>query len=127
MPGIVVDASVFGAIVFNEPDKPDAEALVADCDFYAPFLLAFEITNVARTKVIRSPSERLAIFSGLDMALDSGIQWTAVDFNETLALALETGLTAYDASYLYLAQTLGMPLATFDKKLHTAAHARGIR
>ena len=126
MPGIIVDASVFGAIAFNEPDKPDAEALVADYDFYAPFLLAFEITNVARTKVLRNPSEHLAIFSSLDMALGSEIHWTPVDFSETLSLAVETGLTAYDASYLYLAQTLGMPLATFDKKLSSTAQARGI-
>ena len=126
MPGKVVDASVVGAIAFNEPQKPDAESLVADHDVYAPFLLAFEITNVARTKAVRNPSERLAIFNGLDTALGSDIHWTGVDFRKTLALAIETGLTAYDASYLYLAQTLGMPLATFDRKLSSAAQARGI-
>lgn len=54
------------------------------------------------------------------------INWTTIDFNETLKLALDTGLTAYDASYLYLAQTLGIPLATFDRKLRAAARARGI-
>ena len=127
MPGIVIDASVFGAIVFNEPEKANAEALVVNRDVYAPFLLAFEITNVARTKIVRNPSERLAISIALAAALRSEIHWTEVDFNKTLLLAVETGLTAYDASYLYLAQTLGMPLATFDRKLGSAAHARGIR
>ena len=92
MPGIVVDASVVGAIAFNEPNE----------------------------------SERLAIFNGLDTALGSDIHWTGVDFNKTLSLALDTGLTAYDASYLYLAQTLGMPLATFDRELSSVAQARGI-
>ena len=58
--------------------------------------------------------------------LGSDIHWTGVDFNKTLSLALDTGLTAYDASYLYLAQTLGMPLATFDRKLRSVAQARGI-
>ena len=126
MPGIVIDASVLSAIAFNETEKPDAESLIANRDVYAPLLLAFEITNVARTKVVRNPSERFAIFNGLNTALSSEIHWTAVDFNETLKLALETGLTAYDASYLYLAQTLGMPLATFDRKLRATAQARGI-
>ncbi len=126
MPGKVVDASVVGAIAFNQPQKPDAEVLVADYDFYALFLLAFEIANVACTKVLRNPSERLAIFSGLNLALGSEIHWTPVEFSETLSLAVETGLTAYDASYLYLAQTLGLPLATFDRKLSSAAQARGI-
>ena len=127
MPGIVVDASVFGAIAFNEPQKPDAESLIAGRQVYAPRLLAFEITNVARTKVVSSPFERPVIFNGLSTALRSDINWTEVDFRKILDLALETDLTAYDASYLYLAQTLGMPLATFDRKLRTAAHARGIR
>ena len=58
--------------------------------------------------------------------LSGAIYWTKVDFNKTLELALETGLTAYDASYLYLAQTLSMPIATFDRKLSSAAQARGI-
>ena len=127
MPGIVVDASVFGAIAFNEPQKPNAESLIADRQVYAPRILAFEITNVARTKVVSSPFDRQVIFNGLGAALRSDISWTEVDFRKILELALETSLTAYDASYLYLSQTLGLPLATFDRKLSAAAHSRGIR
>ena len=127
MAGIVVDSSVFAAIAFDEVNADEALALVRGYEFYAPPLMAFEVTNTAWKKISRDPSQRFGIIESLSVALDTPINWTAVDFNETLALALETGLTAYDASYLYLAQTLGMPLATFDKKLHTAAHARGIR
>ena len=126
MPGIVVDAPVVGAIAFNEPNELEAGTLIQGCEVYAPTLMAFEITNIAIKKIIRNPSERLAIFNGLDTALGSDIHWTGVDFNKTLSLALDTGLTAYDASYLYLAQTLGMPLATFDRKLSSVAQARGI-
>ncbi len=126
MPGIVVDASVVGAIAFNEPNELEADALVKGFEVYAPFLLAFEMANIAVKKINRNPSDRLTIFNSLDTALRSAINWTGVDFNKTLTLALETGLTAYDASYLYLAQTLGLPLATFDRKLSSAAQARGI-
>lgn len=44
-----------------------------------------------------------------------------VDAGEMLELALRTGLTACDAGYLWLARTLGAPLATFDAELGTAA------
>ena len=38
-------------------------------------------------------------------------------FSEILVLALETGLTTYDASYLYLSRSLGADLVTFDEQL----------
>ncbi len=40
---------------------------------------------------------------------------------EILALARETGLSAYDASYLDLAMREGLPLATLDKAMRKAA------
>ena len=39
----------------------------------------------------------------------------------TVELADRYGLTVYDALYLELAQRLGRPLATFDRKLIAAA------
>ena len=126
MAGIVVDSSVFAAIAFDELEAREALSLVKGYEFYAPFLMAFEVTNIAWKKVNRDPSQRLEILAGLTTALNTPINWTTVDFNETLKLALATGLTAYDASYLYLAQTLGTPLATFDRKLRATAQARGI-
>jgi len=36
-------------------------------------------------------------------------------------LALDTGITAYDAAYLSLAMALEAPLATFDQELKRAA------
>jgi predicted nucleic acid-binding protein len=47
----------------------------------------------------------------------------AVDHDQTAGLALETGLTAYDASYLWLARRLGAELVTLDKALDAAAKA----
>ena len=38
----------------------------------------------------------------------------------TLRLALDTGLTTYDASYLYVADALNATLVTFDQELHAA-------
>jgi predicted nucleic acid-binding protein len=43
-----------------------------------------------------------------------------------LAEALEFELTAYDAAYLMLARTNGLPLATRDKALIRAARKAGV-
>jgi predicted nucleic acid-binding protein len=44
----------------------------------------------------------------------------------TKRLAIRFGLTPYDASYLELAQREGLPLATLDRALRTAAAALSI-
>jgi predicted nucleic acid-binding protein len=46
--------------------------------------------------------------------------------NETLALARKWQLTAYDATYLELAQRKGASLATFDRQLAQACRQAGI-
>ena len=43
------------------------------------------------------------------------IVWAEVLHTEVADLALETGPSTYDASYLFLARCLGMPIVTFDK------------
>ena len=49
------------------------------------------------------------------------IELHAIDPVQTLDLALRYSLSAYDASYLWLAAELKAPLATFDEKLAAAA------
>ena len=49
------------------------------------------------------------------------IRWRDVDHASALRMALDADLTTYDASYLYLAQALSIPLVTFDRRLAQAA------
>ena len=49
------------------------------------------------------------------------IVWAEVLLSVVADLALETGLSTHDASYLYLARCLGMPIVTFDKRLASFA------
>ena len=51
------------------------------------------------------------------------VEEVAVDHDGTLELAATTGLTAYDASYLWLARQLGAELVTLDKQLAKAQAA----
>ncbi|MBV8446586.1 MAG: type II toxin-antitoxin system VapC family toxin [Hyphomicrobiales bacterium] len=49
------------------------------------------------------------------------METVAVDIAATLDLAETAGLTAYDASYLWLARVLGAELVTLDRKLAAAS------
>lgn len=52
------------------------------------------------------------------------IDTVAVEHEAMLLLAKRTGLTAYDASYLWLAQQLDAELITLDRQLEAAARPR---
>lgn len=47
----------------------------------------------------------------------------SVDHDAVVELAATAGLTAYDASYLWLSQQLSAELVTLDRQLERAAEA----
>lgn len=119
-PPVVVDCSVVAALLFDEPDGDEAATRLLDRVVHAPGLLPYEIANVARSKARAGAdpawiAEALAEFAELRIALHGA------DPAAMAALADRYDLTAYDAAYLHLAESLGAPLATFDRKLAQAA------
>ena len=125
MPARVADANVVGAIIFEEPRAEEADALIRGTELYAPRLLAYELTSIARKKTLLYPEKRDAIAQALDVALAMDIQWVDVAHGAVLRLALEKGVTTYDATYLHVARSLGVPLVTFDQRLHAATQDGG--
>lgn len=119
----VVDASVAAAIAFGEPNAELALELVSDVNLFAPTLLHYELCNVARKKAARSPGQLSSITQGLIGALDMDVELITPSHAETLRLALETGLSTYDASYLFVSLMLDAPLVTFDNRLQQAHDA----
>ena len=117
MPAKVVDASVLGALIFAEAQAGEAAALLDCADLYPPGLMAYELTHIAQKKSAQFPDQTSAFQEALETALLMGIRWRDVRHSAVLRLALETGLTTYDASYLYLSRLLGAELATFDERL----------
>ena len=88
----------------------------------APELLRFELASTAVKKARRHPALAPQIFARLAEALSNlrRIQWHDVDPVDVALLARVTGLSAYDASYVWLAGRLEADLVTLDKKLVTA-------
>lgn len=122
---VVADASALVALAFQEPGFESVAARLEGATVCAPDLLRFELANVAVTKARKTPARAGQIFAALDTALDArvGIQWHAVNVADVAVLAHLTGLTAYDAAYLWLAGWLEADLVTLDKRLMAAASA----
>ncbi|HEX4113565.1 MAG TPA: type II toxin-antitoxin system VapC family toxin [Stellaceae bacterium] len=119
----VIDASALAAIVFGEPEAAAIHARFDGSRLAAPALLAFELANVCLVKMRRHPKQRASILGAFMAARNAAIETLAVDHAGVVELAETMGLTAYDASYLWLARHLGGELITLDGQLMKAAAA----
>jgi predicted nucleic acid-binding protein len=119
MTRVVVDASALAALVFQEPGAAAIRDRLDGATVFAPSLLRYELANVAWKKARRHPADAARILGALAVALDSdwGLTWREVEAADVVMLAAATGLTSYDASYLWLAGMLGADLVTRDARL----------
>jgi predicted nucleic acid-binding protein len=81
----------------------------------------YEIANVVLSKLRRDELDEPAATDALDLYRTMDLERHSVEPRAVLALAVRTRLTAYDAAYLWLAQGLNAPLATFDGRLGAIA------
>ena len=109
------------AIAFGDEQAAEIVALLGGEALSAPTLFELEVTNATLTRCRRAPSKAEGFVTGLGHVLGMPIALHPVDPLAVLALAFDTGLTAYDAAYLWLAHELNVPLVTLDKKLAAAA------
>jgi predicted nucleic acid-binding protein len=133
MTGFVIDASSVLAWCFEDEGGPDADALiekVATKGAAVPGLWAIEIANglvIGERRGRIKPAESatfVAMIEELPIVADRATGARAL--HETMSLAREHRLTAYDAAYLELAMRLGLPLATGDRALEAAAKRAGV-
>ena len=123
MPVKVVDASALAALLFNEPEASKIAAQLTGARLVAPALLGFELANVCLIKSRRDPAQSEILVTAFKLRHRLAIEEAAVDHDAVVHLASTTGLTAYDASYLWLARQLGADLVTLDVQLAKAEAA----
>jgi len=134
---LVVDNSVAIRWLFADGSQADRQyanevaALVETAEVHVPALFVTEAANVISRALkagvinVQESQSRFDLLNAMQANIDP-IEST----HSTMTLAIqafELGLTAYDASYLLLAQKLGCPLATLDKDLRRAANNCGVK
>ena len=121
----VVDASVGIKLFLVEPFADRADLLFTSLTMtpparlYVPDLFYVECTNILWKYVRRfgySPEAARQDVADL-VRLSLQVASTADLAEDALALALDHGITAYDAAYVALAQKLSLPLVTADEAL----------
>ena len=133
MTAFVIDASAVLAWCFEDEGGPEADALierVAAEGSAVPGVWSLEIANglvmgERRGRIRAADSAAfVAMIEELPIVADQATGARAL--HETMSLAREHRLTAYDAAYLELAMRLGLPLATGDRSLRAAAKRVGV-
>jgi predicted nucleic acid-binding protein len=119
--GLVIDSSV--SIAWCFPDKQDdysqsvLDALASERAF-VPDLWHLEVANTLVVGERRKRSAQantvtlLGFLASLPITVDE--ETKAQAFGNTLSLARDHNLSAYDAAYLELAMRRGLPLATLE-------------
>jgi len=129
----ILDGSV--TLVWGFADENDSYATaildkMSDLQAFVPNLWRLEVANallVGERRGRTTPADTahfLAILGTFPITIDD--ETVARAWVETMHLARAHKLSAYDASYLELAMRLGLPIATLDEKLKTAATAVGV-
>ena len=130
MSGLVVDASVVVAWLFDDEDEPRADRVLERLEedgALVPQLWHLETRNSLLTAERRGRlssaevKERLDALKGLPIGTDEG-----PDLQSAFDLARAHGLSLYDALYLELAKRESAEIATLDGALGRAAVAEGV-
>ena len=129
----VLDCSIVMAWAFEDEADAYAESVgdaMSDARAFVPSLWPVEVANcllvgerrkrITEVKVLQF----LAEVRTMPIVVDE--QTAPRAWRETLALARTNQISVYDATYLELASRRGLPLATLDAKLKTAAAAVGV-
>lgn len=117
---IVVDTNVLVYLLIDSDLTPCAvKVRQKDRNWVAPMLWRSEFRNVSLGYFRRNAISLANLISLFEMA-ESKVESRQVDGARVLELAVDSGCTAYDCEFVYLAEILAVPLVTSDKKLLAA-------
>ncbi len=118
----VLDSSAIVALLVDGGATGDWVAATAEHGFLAtPTLAMFETANVLRRHQLAGRLERVEATLAHRDLLSLPLQlWPYHPFADR-AWELRETLSAYDASYVALAELLGAPLVTLDRRLSRAS------
>ena len=122
---LVLDSSAIVALLADAgPAGEWVAATAADVTLAAPSLALFETANVLRRQQLNGQLERVEASLAHEDLLALPLQLWPYDAVAERAWELRATLTAYDASYVALAELLDVDIVTLDERLARASGPR---
>ncbi|MFN3333757.1 MAG: type II toxin-antitoxin system VapC family toxin [Caldilinea sp.] len=123
---IVIDTSAIIAVITNEQRKPQLIDVTNAVNLIAPASIHFEIGNafsamLKRQRIdLKQAAEALAIYRSIPIRL------VDVELEESLRIASQLNVYAYDAYLIRCAEKYHCALLTLDRSLRVQAMAYGV-
>ncbi len=124
---VVVDTSVLIAVLLGEPSRAALIWATKGADLLAPGSVHWEVGNALVALTKRRVATRAQAIEALRGYGEIPIRFVDVDLAESVDLATEYGLYAYDAYLLACAKNRRAPLLTLDKALMKAGRGAGVK
>lgn len=124
---IVIDASVLIAVITNEDEKEKLVAMTNEAELIAPLSVHWEIGNAFSSLLKRKRVTIDEALQAIEIYLQIPVRFVEVELTESLELAHELGLYAYEAYLLRCASKYRLPLLTLDARLIQAAKEKKIQ
>lgn len=123
---IAIDTSVIIAVITNEPDKARLIDVTDGATLLAPISINFEIGNAFSAMLKRQRIGLAQVLEALTIYRSIPIRWVDIELDESLRIASQLGVYAYDAYLIRCAEKYHCPLLTLDRALRVQAMAYGI-
>jgi predicted nucleic acid-binding protein len=123
---IVVDTSVLIAVIANEPEKDHLIELTHGAEMFAPQSVHWEIANAFSAMLKRKRITLDQALRAIEIYRQISIRLVEVELEDSLEIAEEQGIYAYDAYLLRCAVKYKRPLLSLDQNMTTVARQMGI-
>lgn len=124
---VIVDTSVLIAVLTGEPSRDALIRVTKGADLVAPASVHWEVGNALAALIKRRLATIAQAIGALRSYAQIPLRLLDVDLVESLELASEYGLYAYDAYLIACARNQRAPLLTLDKGLARAAAGAGVK
>ncbi len=123
---IVIDTSALIAVIANEPERGKIIKLTAGHSLIGPNSIPWEIGNAFSAMFKQDRFNFEEAKKGGSSLIDIPLRYIKTDFVNSILIAKQTNMYAYDAYILDCSLRFYAPLLTLDKKLKSVAQSLNI-
>ena len=123
---VVSDTNIFLAVALEEESKEWIIGLTGESSIISPEILPYEVGNALSAMIKRKQLTKTQAIKAHKVVDQIPVRLVTPNLHESLVLAIENNIYAYDAYFLNCALTYSCPLITLDKRMKAVAVDLGI-